>query len=467
MKAKLVIFVLLLTQGITFAASNNTGTTGGSFLKILGGCRPAALGNAFLAVSDDNNAIYWNSAGLSQITKPALSSMYGSWLAGIYFASVSYITPSDRLSYGLSFSYLNYGNIEETTLWNPGGTGRIFMPTNYALYSALAYKLTPAVSLGINGKYLTQTIDNCNTSGIGIDTSLFYSFNEVLSFGGTARNIFGTLGNDPLPTNFGFGVAYKRPSLTIAADYNLPNDNNSLINLGIEYKYNKLLSGRLGYNTRAEEFAGGNISLGLGLSFSSIGFDYAYVPYGELGATHRLSISFFPFGEYKSTISELRVTPSKLSISAGETIQLTAECFDNRLNSVSFYPTWDIVGKIGTFDPKTAIFTANFIGSGEIQAKFNNLTGYSLIKVVAGKPTKIIAIPPKINTFVNQPTQLTVQLFDAYSNLCDVKPTYTLTNNIGEINQFGYFIALKKGKGELHIKYGTLDLAIPVIVSQK
>ena len=42
-----------------------TGTTGAQFLRICPGARPAALGGAFTAVTDDANAVAYNPASIS------------------------------------------------------------------------------------------------------------------------------------------------------------------------------------------------------------------------------------------------------------------------------------------------------------------------------------------------------------------------------------------------------------------
>ena len=47
---------------------------------------------------------------------------------------------------------------------------------------------------------------------------------------------------------------------------------------------------RGGFNTRAVEAAGGSYSLGLGLHFSGFNVDYAYVPYADLGDSHRIGV---------------------------------------------------------------------------------------------------------------------------------------------------------------------------------
>ena len=43
------------------------GTFDGQFLKIAVGARAAAMGGAFVAVSDDATALFWNAAGIARI----------------------------------------------------------------------------------------------------------------------------------------------------------------------------------------------------------------------------------------------------------------------------------------------------------------------------------------------------------------------------------------------------------------
>ena len=45
------------------------GTTGFNFVKIDLSARPAAMGSAFMAISDDINSIFWNPAGLTTMAK--------------------------------------------------------------------------------------------------------------------------------------------------------------------------------------------------------------------------------------------------------------------------------------------------------------------------------------------------------------------------------------------------------------
>jgi len=79
------------------------------------------------------------------------------------------------------------------------------------------------------------------------------------------------------------------------------------ISLGSEFRLAKMASFRLGYSSRrqadvsaANDKSGlnalGGISMGVGLQlFSRMNLDYAFVPMGELGSNHHMSLSWrFP-----------------------------------------------------------------------------------------------------------------------------------------------------------------------------
>ncbi|MBA7510386.1 hypothetical protein ES705_02370 [subsurface metagenome] len=64
--------------------------------------------------------------------------------------------------------------------------------------------------------------------------------------------------------------------------------------LGVDYKLsnNVNVAWRIGYNTKTTDVGGlGGCSLGLGGNFKRYRVDYAFVPFGDLGDTHRISIS--------------------------------------------------------------------------------------------------------------------------------------------------------------------------------
>jgi hypothetical protein len=89
--------------------------------------------------------------------------------------------------------------------------------------------------------------------------------------------------------------------MLVALDINFPNDNNIYFNLGTEYEIPvKGKTGvflRAGYDGRNKDIPGFNwLNLGFGISHADISFDYAFVPYGEIGMTHLFSLGI-KFGE--------------------------------------------------------------------------------------------------------------------------------------------------------------------------
>jgi RNA polymerase sigma factor (sigma-70 family) len=99
-----------------------------------------------------------------------------------------------------------------------------------------------------------------------------------------------------------FTIARRR-----AVDYYRRGNATSGLNAGIEYMFNHLIALRVGYQTRGQDLKTGSgsdpltgITAGLGVRYGCLDFDYAFVPYNELGQTQRISLSF-RFGERTRT----------------------------------------------------------------------------------------------------------------------------------------------------------------------
>ena len=96
------------------------------------------------------------------------------------------------------------------------------------------------------------------------------------------------VGNDPLPLTLKMGIAWSGEALTLAADVAKPQDNDLYWCVGAEWWMREIIALRAGYKTNQDIAEGW--SAGLGFKFQRIHLDYAYVPYGDLGNTHRISL---------------------------------------------------------------------------------------------------------------------------------------------------------------------------------
>ena len=308
---KFYIFTLaVLVSVIGFAntgscdfSTNDAGKAGAQFLKIGVGARAIGMGEAYGAVSNDANAVYWNPAGLNQIEGKEVSFMHAMWLEAISYENLVYVQPTKCCVIGGAINYLAVGKIDK---YDNSGTplNETFSPSDMAVTLSFAKKYHN-VPVGMNIKYISSTIDDKSPSAFAIDLGVMKKFkNDKLTVGIVLQNL-GTkmkfiTQEDPLPMNIKIASAYnlmlKNKPMLIALDLNAPIDNELRVNFGVEYKLGigetMSLSPRIGYKTNTKGLTGtAGLSIGFGFILDSYGIDYAWVPFGDLGDTHRVSLN--------------------------------------------------------------------------------------------------------------------------------------------------------------------------------
>ena len=316
-RSVVIIVFLIMNPSPLFAAEiySNAGTTGASFLKIGVGARAVGIGEAFVAVADDINSLYWNPAGLSQIQRHEVTAMHSEWLQGVRYEYIGYVYPlGNERAIGMSLGLLYFSDVERRT-WttetqlstSPEG---LFGASDFAGTISYSQRLWGSLKGGINLKYIYENIDVYSANDFALDIGLLYkAFIKNLNLGINFQNIGSKIKfrekEYSLPYNVKTGISYKitELNLLLALDLNSPVDNYSSINTGIEYSYDNI-TGRVGY--RYKQFgndlgdlsgltagAGFNISKLLDLFNDSVDLqlDYAFVPFGDLGFTHRISLS--------------------------------------------------------------------------------------------------------------------------------------------------------------------------------
>lgn len=293
-KIVLIILGVLLLQGTSAAFTSTAGVSPANYLKLHSGVRAAGMGNAFIGVADDTGAVFWNPAGMTQVERAAITSAYTSWFSDMKYANLASVISAGGAAAGFAVNYFSYGSIAETDASNPYGTGKIFDPTDLDITGSFAKDLSPYVTLGAGLRLISRNLPAKSYCGYGIDLGLMNRFNDNLYLGLSARNLFSSIGGSAGPSNYGIGLAYKGRPLTLALDVNIPGDNDVLVCLGAEYNMSGIFFMRAGYNSRSETDAGGNLGAGLGLRLGNMDFDYAFAPYGELGQTHRFSVTLRP-----------------------------------------------------------------------------------------------------------------------------------------------------------------------------
>lgn len=329
MKKNIILAVLFFS--VSLFSQTKVGSTAAPFLNIGVGPRASAMGGAFVATANDVTSLYWNPAGASRIGSSEAMFTHMSWFADINYNWAGSLLSLDNMGVvGLSIGYLNYGDIEVTTLREPDGTGEFFAPHDMYIALTYAYNLTDRFSVGANVKYVNQKIWNTQANGLAVDLGvLFLSDIYGLRIGAAITN-FGTdmqldgkdlyvqhdingqvYGNNdqilaklltdsyPLPLTFKVGLAMdvvdiENHKVTLATDAYHPNDNAESLNLGMEYRVYDIFSLRAGYKSLFIDNTEEGLTLGVGLRYDltptlGLVFDYAYQDFGILDYTQQFA----------------------------------------------------------------------------------------------------------------------------------------------------------------------------------
>lgn len=338
-----------LLPGLSFGQSK-IGTSAAPFLTIGVGCRPQAMGGAFVSISDDVHALYWNPAGIARLNHSEVLLSHSTWLANMAFDYIGgVVSMGSAGAFGVSTTLLSVGEMEVTTERFQEGTGLKFNSYDLAAAVSYGYKFYDRFSIGVNVKYIHQQIWNETADGMAIDLgTLLITPLKGIRLGMNISN-FGTKmqmtgrdlmvfydpdptkeGNNPnipaelstdkwkLPLTMRLGVSGEviktdRDRLTLALDWVVPNDNDESLNVGTEYAYKEFFFLRAGYrsmrpalnyskdsgysiilaprDTGGGPTFGGGVRLGLpaGIKLEA---DYAYESYDRLGSIYKYSLGF-------------------------------------------------------------------------------------------------------------------------------------------------------------------------------
>ncbi len=328
-KCRVLCFTLYALFVASTSAATEVGTTGNAALKIGVGARVAAMGNTFVAIADDVNTIYWNPSGLGQLERSQFSAMHAEWVADIRYEWIGFAQSLGRwVTIGADAALVHTEDIPRTVELNTGGYEQdgTFDYSDLIIRVAAGSGIYKGVRIGAALQISQQTVDFGGTSkpvskkelrADSVNLGAIYQPSiQNLRLGVSLQNI----GRDPtgfivqsspLPKIFRLGAAYTiaiQPStkegetltpeqlsaenhLTLALDFNFASDRSPSIHTGVEYLFRHGLALRGGYRSEADFDFVSHFSGGIGYASSAYQLDYAFVPLGEIGGTHRVSFT--------------------------------------------------------------------------------------------------------------------------------------------------------------------------------
>ncbi len=347
LRIKMIFILFFIACFSSLYAETGAGVTSLNFLKVAQGGRQTGMGEAFTGVADDVNALTWNPAGLVQLKRQQICLMHSAWLLGVSFEYVAYALPINNVgTFGIYGTFLNSGTIQITS---EDAFGKYLTTNEKADASsfnvALAYAkslgdfLAPDnpfsdLSFGILMSSVSEKIFEDSGSGFAFGFSTYYFPKyENISYGLNLQNVGFTSNRPTLPLTVRFGMGYrfaleniflsfmeegyyKFAPLDSIADFDLiyyPVEGFARVNMGVEkcWQLNKIHAVvlRVGYKFGYDLGMVSGITCGLGYRLSAgkdtaFELDYALVPYGELGVSHRISLTGKFFGDVENHFYE-------------------------------------------------------------------------------------------------------------------------------------------------------------------
>jgi fibronectin type 3 domain-containing protein len=313
-------------------------TSGADFLRIEAGARGAALGRSYAALASDANALSWNPAGLGFLKRAEASYLRLDYLADTAYNYGALALPlragNGKIGLGAGIITLGAPSFDSTMGVAPPASF-----SDLAGILGFAYG-TRRLSLGVDGKYLLRDVGGVKGTGWSFDAGVMARPGARWSLGLVGNHLgppvrFGA-SKEPLPASLRLGAAWtflETPEHAVRATVDQAVVFSSLTYRaggGLEYTFHELFALRGGF---AGDHDRRDPTAGAGLNLDVFQVDYAYLPYGKIGTTHRLS-AIVRFGRPDDPGRGLR-PPG----------QLTAEAYDK-----SALVTWrevytrDVVG---------------------------------------------------------------------------------------------------------------------------
>ena len=268
-----------------------------AFLNLGVGARYLAMGGAGSALADDANALYWNAAGLAAAPRDfTVSDMELQQGTRLDFAS--FAQPTALGTFAVGGAYLSQSAIEGRDAQGHAIGG--FSAADADLAVGWGRK-TDLADFGASIKLVQSHIGSAQASTFAADLGARKRIGGVV-LAAALRNLgpgmkFDTERND-LPMRLALGAAYQfeRGHALTAELTNAPRAGGTDFGFGGEFQGMKNVFLRAGYTTQTA-IAGGSsfdaargLTLGVGFRADRWTIDYAAVPMGELGSTHRFTL---------------------------------------------------------------------------------------------------------------------------------------------------------------------------------
>jgi hypothetical protein len=290
-----IIFLLLLLPSLLFSQGSSRGAVS---LKFPVTPFVAGTGESFVADPTALQSIFINPSNIAGRESYGVLFSHTEWIQDIRTECLSIVAPFSFGSLSLSVANTSVDGLELRTI--PGPPLGTFNAQSTSFQLTYGVELTKNIRIGLAPKYLYEKIFIDEATGFGFDAGVLYTPPiDGLDLGCSLTNM-GSLAafrneRTDLPSQFRFGGTYSfnlnkmifRAATTYSSELGTSINHCSI---GGEAMYDHALTVRFGYQTGIDTRG---FSAGIGIRYSFIMIDYAYVPFSlQVGNSQLLSIGF-------------------------------------------------------------------------------------------------------------------------------------------------------------------------------
>ncbi len=300
------LMIVALGVSATLAGEGSGGYAGAFFQMPVGG-RPTAMGGAYLAVSDDGAAPFYNPAGLVTLKRPLVATSYRAMKLDRSLGYATAMFPVlGEATLGVSWLYSGSGSVEAR---DSDGylLGHDLSMNNHQISITFAKRFEKFLAVGANISYLVSNLAELDANTVGFDFGLMMFVDQLfdresrdlmpiqnIKIGLTVKNVSklykwnsenynlmfttggsGTIQEDKVPLEIGLGTSarFLKKRLLLATDLIKNTKQDPQFRVGGEYYLTEEFALRSGYSE-------GSLTLGTGYLFrignKQLAIDYAF-----------------------------------------------------------------------------------------------------------------------------------------------------------------------------------------------
>ncbi len=342
----LTSLIVIAFSSSIFAQSSRMGSASSTQLLVVPSAKHLSGGGA-VASATGMDAAFWNPAGLA-MSESGVDAIFSNrqYIADIQNNFFGIATNIGEYRMAANVRTFNIGDINETTVFSPDGTGQVFTPNFSIVGASISKKLSDNTSVGLTANYVRESFGRVSASGVAYDLGVQYkgllgregldvgfalkNFGSPVKYEGPGLGVFAEPSDADrpneyykldvaafdLPFTFDMGLSYNVAGVDVGATYTSNYYSTDELKFSAGYKFEGLGSVGVGFQTSgaAQEIEhhdddhdhgdedwytnpSDGVSFGASLDMSrfvgmNLSVDYSMLPMGDFGTNSVLALRF-------------------------------------------------------------------------------------------------------------------------------------------------------------------------------